>query len=39
MDILGHSQIATTIDLYGYVMPAAHQEAAALMNAILAGSG
>ncbi len=35
MDILGHSQIATTMDLYSHVMPAAHQDAATLMDRIL----
>lgn len=35
MDILGHSQMATTMDLYSHVMPAAHEDAAALMDAIL----
>ena len=36
MEILGHSQIATTKDLCSHVMPAAHQEAATLMDRILA---
>lgn len=36
MDILGHSQMATTMDLYSHVMPAAHREAAELMDRILA---
>ena len=35
MDILGHTQMATTMDLYSHVMPAAHTEAAALMESIL----
>ncbi len=39
MDILGHSQMATTMDLYSHVMPAAHQDAAARMDAILSGTG
>ena len=39
MDILGHSQIATTMDLYSHVMPAAHEDAAALMDAILTATG
>lgn len=39
MDILGHTQISTTLDLYSHVMPAAHQEAADLMGRILEGTG
>lgn len=39
MDILGHSQMATTMDLYSHVMPAAHRDAADLMDRILAGNG
>jgi len=35
MDVLGHSQIATTADLYGHFFPAAHQDAADLMDRIL----
>jgi hypothetical protein len=35
MDSLGHCQIATTMDLYSHVMPAAHREAADLMDAVL----
>lgn len=35
MDILGHTQMATTADLYSHVMPAAHREVADLMDAIL----
>jgi len=38
MDILGHSQIATTMDLYSHVMPAAHQDAADLMDRLLAAT-
>jgi len=34
-DILGHSQLATTSDLYGHIFPAAHREAADLMDRIL----
>jgi integrase len=37
MDILGHSQISITADLYTHVMPAMKRDAADLMNAILAG--
>jgi integrase len=32
MDILGHSQMATTTDLYTHVMPAAHREVANLFD-------
>lgn len=35
MDILGHSQIATTMDLNSHVMPAAHRDAADLMDQLL----
>jgi len=35
MEILGHTQISTTMDLYSHVMPAARQEAADLMDRIL----
>ena len=35
-EILGHSQIAMTLDLYSHVMPAAKSEAAALMDMRLA---
>ena len=34
-DILGHSQLATTSDLYAHIFPAAHQDAADLMDGIL----
>ncbi|HEV2123759.1 MAG TPA: site-specific integrase, partial [Chloroflexota bacterium] len=37
MDILGHSQMATTMNLYSHVMPAAHREAAELMDRVLGG--
>ena len=36
MEILGHTQISTTMDLYSHVMPAARREAADLMDRILA---
>ena len=36
MEILGHTQISTTMDLYAHVMPAARREAANLMDGILA---
>ncbi len=39
MEILGHTQIATTMDLYSHVMPAAHAEAAELMEQVLTGVG
>lgn len=39
MDILGHSQIATTVDLYSHVMPAAHRDAADLMDRLLEHGG
>ncbi len=38
MDILGHTQIATTMDLYSHVMPAARQEAANLMDRLLSAA-
>ena len=38
IDVLGHSQMATTADLYSHVMPAAHREAADLMDRML-GTG
>jgi integrase len=36
MEILGHTQISTTMDLYSHVMPAARREAADLMDRALA---
>ena len=36
MDLLGHTQFGTTMDLYAHVMPAARREAADLMDGILA---
>ena len=36
MDLLGHTQIGTTMNLYAHVMPAARHEAADLMDRILA---
>ncbi len=35
MEILGHTQISTTMDLYAHVMPAARREAADLMDRVL----
>ncbi len=37
MDILGHSQIALTMDTYSHVIPALQREAAGRMDALLAG--
>lgn len=39
MAILGHSQIALTMDTYSQVMPAMQREAADLMDDILAAGG
>ena len=36
MEILGHSQIAITMNLYAHVIPAMQKEVAARMDAILA---
>lgn len=38
MDILGHSQMSTTSDLYSHVMPAAHRDVADLIDRALTGS-
>jgi integrase len=35
MDILGHSQIAITMNIYSHVIPAIQQEAAGQMDAML----
>ncbi|MEA2595407.1 MAG: hypothetical protein QOF01_1876 [Thermomicrobiales bacterium] len=35
MEILGHSQITLTMNLYSHVMPALEHEAARLMDEIL----
>ena len=35
MDILGHAQIAVTMNTYGHVIPAMQQEAAGHMDAAL----
>jgi integrase len=37
-DILGHSQLATTSDLYSHIFPAAHRDAADLMDQILSAT-
>ena len=34
-EILGHSRIATTLDIYTHLLPELHDEAAAKMDAIL----
>jgi hypothetical protein len=39
IDILGHSQLATTSDLYGHIFPAAHRDATDLMDRILTADG
>ncbi|GAA2352513.1 site-specific integrase [Dactylosporangium salmoneum] len=39
MEILGHSQIAVTMNTYGHVLPAMQQEAAGRMDDALGGSG
>src|SRR5918994_1708710 len=39
MDILGHSQMATTADLYSHVMPAAHREVADMIDRAMAQDG
>jgi hypothetical protein len=35
MDILGHSQISITMNIYGHVIPAMQHEAAGQMDAVL----
>lgn len=37
-DILGHSQISTTADLYTHVLPSLRKEAIDLMDSILTGT-
>ena len=37
MEILGHSQIAVTMNIYSHVLPAVEREAADRMNAALSG--
>jgi site-specific recombinase XerD len=37
MDVLGHSQLAITTDLYSHVMPTALREAADAMDRALGG--
>jgi integrase len=36
-DMLGHSTVGLTLDTYSHLLPAMHQQAAAAMDAILAG--
>jgi integrase len=38
MEMLGHSQMHTTMDIYGHVMPALAREAADRMSALLLGN-
>jgi integrase len=38
MDILGHSQIAVTMNIYGHVMPAMQHEAAGQIDAALSAA-
>jgi integrase len=37
-EFMGHATIAITFDLYGHLMPGAHDEAAGLLDAFLARS-
>jgi integrase len=37
-EILGHSQIAMTLDLYSHLMPTAKRDVAARMDALLTGT-
>jgi integrase len=39
IDILGHSQLATTADLYAHVMSAAHRDVADLIDRAMGASG
>lgn len=38
METLGHSQVSLTLNTYSHVLPALQEDAAAKMNAVLAGS-
>ncbi len=38
MDLLGHSQISTTLDVYAHVMPKLRQDAADCLDALLGGA-
>lgn len=35
-EFMGHATISITIDLYGHLMPGAHEEAAGMLDAFLA---
>jgi integrase len=35
-EILGHTQSATTLDIYGHLFPGAHRDAAAKLDGLLA---
>ena len=37
-EFMGHATISITFDLYGHLMPGAHEEAAGLLDAFLARS-
>jgi integrase len=37
-DTLGHTQISTTADVYGHVLPHTHREAVAGLDALLGGN-
>ncbi|GIH07172.1 hypothetical protein Rhe02_52390 [Rhizocola hellebori] len=39
MEIMGHSQIAVTMNIYAHVIPAMQQEAASRMDDALGGPG
>jgi integrase len=38
-ELLGHSQISLTLDTYSHVLPSMQEEAAQVMEALLAGAG
>jgi integrase len=38
-EILGHSQISMTLDIYSHVLPSMHQDAVARLNAAIAVEG
>ena len=37
-EVLGHSQVSITLDLYSHVTPSMHQEAADVLDRVLAGA-
>lgn len=39
LENLGHTRLATTTNLYGHIFPAAHRDAAKLMDTILTAVG